>query len=185
MSQGYTIQLAAGHQVQALPAIEQSAAVIFSESDLPPEIRFLVTGQETLIEAQQDNRLWVALDDEGEVVGFALARLMGAYAHLEEMNVHPDHGRRGIGNRLLSAVKSWAKARELPGITLITFRHLPWNAPFYERHGFVRLDEGNTSVGLRELIREEADAGLDPHNRVAMIYVINDDSDLDGADRRV
>lgn len=170
MRQNYTIELAAKYHLRAIPAIEQAAAAMFAEVDLPSELRFLVTDRETLIEAQRDERLWVALDEQKDAVGFALARDVGVYAHLEEMDVHPDHGRRGIGAQLLGAVINWARAAGFPGITLITFRHLQWNAPFYERHGFVQLDHEEASGGLRELIREELEAGLEPRNRVAMLY---------------
>ncbi len=177
MNQDYTIELAAEHHIRAIPAIEQAAAAIFSESDLPPEVRFLVTDEETLLEAQREKRLWAALQDETKLVGFALARVMGDYAHLEEMDVHPEHARRGIGSQLLDAVIGWAEAGSLPGLTLITFRHLPWNAPFYERNGFVRLDAESTNGLLQDLIREEAEAGLEPRNRVAMYYDIDTASD--------
>lgn len=177
MNQDYTIELAAEHHIRAIPAIEQAAAAIFSESDLPPEVRFLVTDEETLLEAQREKRLWAALQDETKLVGFALARVMGDYAHLEEMDVHPEHARRGIGSQLLDAVIGWAEAGSLPGLTLITFRHLPWNAPFYERNGFVRLDTESTNGILQDLIREEAEAGLEPRNRVAMYYDIDTASD--------
>ncbi len=170
MRQNYTIELAAEYHLRAIPAIEQAAAAIFAEVDLPSELRFLVTDKETLIEAQRDERLWVALDEQKNAVGFALARDVDGYAHLEEMDVHPDHGRRGIGAQLLGAVIDWARAAGFPGITLITFRHLQWNAPFYERHGFVQLDHEEARGGLSELIREEVEAGLEPRNRVAMLY---------------
>ncbi len=177
MNQDYTIELAAEHHIRAIPAIEQAAAATFSESDLPPEVRFLVTDEETLVEAQREKRLWAALQDETKLVGFALARVMGDYAHLEEMDVHPEHARRGIGSQLLDAVIGWAEAGSLPGLTLITFRHLPWNAPFYERNGFVRLDAESTNGLLQDLIREEAEAGLEPRNRIAMYYDIDTASD--------
>jgi len=170
MRQNYTIELAAESDLRTIPAIEQAAAAMFSENDLPPELRFLVTDQETLIEAQGEKRLWTALDGNKIAVGFALARVVDGYAHLEEVGVHPDHGRQGLGSRLLGAVIDWARAGGFPGVTLITFRHLPWNAPFYERHGFVQIDDQQTTGTLREFIREEAEAGLEPRNRVAMRY---------------
>ena len=179
----YTIELATERHVRAIPGIEQAAATMYSEDDLPPELRYLVTDKETLDEAQRQNRLWAALDDQRNPVGFALARILGRFTHLEEMAVHPDHGRQGIGSRLLCAVTEWARDGGYPGITLITFRHPLWNAPFYERHGFIQLDERDSSANLRDLLREEAEAGLEPRNRVAMLYDFNGGSGLAGADR--
>ena len=181
MSEVYTIEFATECHVPAIAGIEQAAATMFSEKDLPTELRYLVTDQEVLLEAQRQRRLWAALDDKGNLVGFALARIVGGFAHLEEMDVHPDHGRQGIGGRLLGTVKNWARDGGYPGVTLITFRHLPWNAPFYERHGFVQLDEGDNTASLRELMREEADAGLEPRNRVAMLHCFNGGSGSGGA----
>jgi len=179
----YTIELATERHVRAIPGIEQAAATMYSEDDLPPELRYLVTDKETLDEAQRQNRLWAALDDQRNPVGFALARILGRFTHLEEMAVHPDYGRQGIGSRLLCAVTEWARDGGYPGITLITFRHPLWNAPFYERHGFIQLDERDSSANLRDLLREEAEAGLEPRNRVAMLYDFNGGSGLAGADR--
>ncbi len=169
MSHAYTIEPATERHLRAIPGIEHAAASIFSEKDLPSDLRYLVTDRETLGEAQRQNRLWAALDDMGKVVGFALARVLGGVAHLEEMDVHPDFARQGIGSQLLNAVIAWARDGGHPGISLITFRHLPWNAPFYERHGFTQINETENSAELCNLLREEADAGLDPHNRIAMM----------------
>ena len=172
MTQRYTIGLAAEHHVRAIPAIEQAAAAMFSETDLPAQLRYLVTDVELIVEAQRQGRLWAALDEKKKLVGFALVRMVGRFAHLEEMDVHPDHARQGLGTRLLGAVIAWAKDGGHPGISLITFRHLPWNAPFYERNGFVQLADGHDHTYLRDLIGEEAGAGIDPSTRVAMLYDI-------------
>jgi len=165
----YTIEPATECHLRAIPGIEHAAATIFSEKDLPSDLRYLVTDRETLGEAQRQNRLWAAVDDKGNVVGFALARIVGGVPHLEEMDVHPDCARQGIGSRLLDAVVEWARDGGYPGISLITFRHLPWNAPFYEQHGFTQIDETEDSAELCNLLREDIEAGLDAHNRVAMM----------------
>ena len=174
MNQRYTIGPAASHHVRAVPAIEQAAAAMFSEDDLPVELRYQVTDASLVVEAQRNGRLWSALDENENVVGFALLRMVGGYAHLEEMGVHPDHARQGIGTRLLGTVIDWAKDGGYSGVTLITFQHLPWNAPFYKRHGFVQVDEQGDFTCLRDLIREESCAGVDPTRRVAMIYEFSD-----------
>jgi GNAT superfamily N-acetyltransferase len=183
MSPGYTIQLATETHVRAIPGIEQAAAAMFSEADLPLELRYLVTDADTLSDAQSEGRLWAALDDNRTLIGFALASVVGGFAHLEELDVHPDHARQGVGSRLVDAVTGWAGNAGYPGVTLITFRHLPWNAAFYERRGFVRLAEQQTSDDLRELLREEAEAGIEPRKRVAMLYEISGGSGSGVADR--
>jgi GNAT superfamily N-acetyltransferase len=60
-------------------------------------------------------------------------------AHLEQLSVHPDHGRRGIGRALLRAGCAWAAARDYRELTLATYRDVPWNGPFYESERFVEI----------------------------------------------
>jgi ribosomal protein S18 acetylase RimI-like enzyme len=91
---------------------------------------------EGLTRAAIEQRAWVALDDLGAVIGFAVAWVVDGEGHLDELAVTPAHGRRGVGRALVDAVVDWSAARGLPSVTLITFRDVPWNGPFYEKLGF-------------------------------------------------
>jgi GNAT superfamily N-acetyltransferase len=51
------------------------------------------------------------------------------------MDVLPEHAGQGLGAALIEAVCSWAHTRGFDAVTLSTFRDVPWNAPFYTRHG--------------------------------------------------
>src|SRR5437870_4528148 len=65
-------------------------------------------------------------------VGFVVSGPVDDNVHVHQLSVHPGHGRRGIGSALLSAA-----VRTAPGaVTLTTFEHVPWNAPWYLRQGF-------------------------------------------------
>ena len=46
-------------------------------------------------------------------------------------------------------------------MTLTTYSEVPWNAPYYERCGFHRLDEAQWTPSLRAIRAAEAAAGLD------------------------
>ena len=72
-------------------------------------------------------------------VGLCRIDAVGDGAHLEQLSVHPDHGRRGIGRALLRAGCAWAAARGYPELTLATYRDVPWNGPFYASEGFVEV----------------------------------------------
>ena len=78
----------------------------------------------------------MAVDDLGAVIGFAVAWVIDGEGHLDELAVTPAHGRRGVGRALVDEVLAWSAARGLPSVTLITFRDVPWNGPFYEKLGF-------------------------------------------------
>ena len=71
--------------------------------------------------------------------------------HLEQLSVHPDHGRRGLGRALLRAAVSWAGDDGYDTLTLATYRDVPWNGPFYASEGFVEVgpvDEWYAEHGL-------------------------------------
>ena len=57
-------------------------------------------------------------------------------AHLEQLSVHPDAARRGIGRALLRAAIAWAGDHGYHELTLATYRDVPWNGPFYASEGF-------------------------------------------------
>ena len=163
-----SIKLAGSELLSAIPAIELAASAMFPEADLPVEVRYLVIENELLQEAQSDARLWVALTDERTPVGFAMAGIIDGGAHLDEMDVMPDFGRQGVGTRLVRTIIDWARLGDYPVLTLITFRHLPWNAPFYERMGFEAMATSELGEELAKLLQEEGDAGIDVHKRVCM-----------------
>lgn len=162
------IKLAGSEHLSAIPAIELAASAMFPEADLPLENRYLVIESELLKAAQCDARLWVALTDSRSPVGFAMADVVDGDAHLDEMDVMPGFGRQGIGTRLLCTFIDWARSRNYPGVTLITFRHLPWNAPFYEKMGFEAMKPSEIGEELASLLQEEGEAGIDVHKRICM-----------------
>ncbi len=162
------IKLAGSEHLSAIPAIELAASAMFPEADLPVENRFLVIETELLEEAQSEARLWVALTDDRTPVGFAMADIVDGGAHLDEMDVMPDFGRQGIGTRLVRAFIDWARSGNYPCVTLITFRHLPWNAPFYEKMGFEAMKPSELGEQLASLLHEEGKAGIDVYKRVCM-----------------
>ena len=70
-------------------------------------------------------------------VGLCRIDAVGDGAHLEQLSVHPEQGRRGHGRRLLRAGIDWTGDNGFPELTLITYRDVPWNGPFYASEGFV------------------------------------------------
>ena len=102
-------------------------------------------------------------------MGFAhVVVLEPAVAHLEEIDVLPEHGRRGLGSRLVMAVCDWAESAGYRSVTLTTFRDVPWNMPFYARLGFEVIPPEALSPALQSVVRDETRRGLDPTRRVAM-----------------
>lgn len=152
-----------------IAAIELAAATLL-RGHAPDSVLNEVTGMDHLRAAQRDGRLWVALADQ-LTVGFAHVELREPDSvHLEEVDVHPLHGRRGLGTRLMHAVCEWAGERGYRSVTLTTFRDVPWNMPFYMRLGFEEIPGPLLTPALRFILEDEARRGLAASRRVAMCY---------------
>ena len=163
------IVLARPHDVPALPAIERAAARLF-EGLVPESLLEEATDVAELAAAQAAGRLWVALADDVPV-GFAHVVLReDGVPHLEEIDVHPAHGRGGIGAALVRAVCAWTAAAGHREITLTTFRDVAWNAPFYARLGFAVVDRDHWPPAIATIVAGEAARGLDPSTRVVMAH---------------
>ncbi|SCU73781.1 Acetyltransferase [Cupriavidus necator] len=163
------IRLAAADEVLRLADIELAAAALFPDADLPALLRLVSTPVPVLATAQREARLWVA-ERDGDLAGFALASRNSEYAYLDEMDVHPDHGRRGIGRALVGTVQGWARAGGSHSLNLTTFAHLPWNAPFYASLGFRQLRDDELCPLLADALAAQRAAGL--RQRVAMRQVL-------------
>src|SRR5262249_7315618 len=126
------------------------------------------TALNVLQNAQREGHLWVALLDD-VAVGFAHVEVIERdAAHLEEIDVSPAHGRRGVGTRLVLQVCDWAASSGYGSVTLTTFRALPWNMPFYARLGFEIVPRAQLSPALSAIVDDETRRGLDPARRVVM-----------------
>ncbi len=115
--------------------------------------------------------LWVAAEG-ATCSGLLLAEASRDDLHILELSVAASAQRRGLGGALLEAAIAAARARGLASLTLTTDRTLPWNAPFYARHGFVILSPEVTPDWLRAILRREASAGLKPEWRCAMMLTL-------------
>ena len=166
---GYEIGTPRPHELAELSRIEVEAAAMFPPEDLALDLRekgFPLSFFET---ASSAGRLWIARTVEPAMpVGFAVVILVDGLAHLREVDVLPAHGRRGIGRALVLHVAHWAHASGFPSLTLTTFRHLRWNAPFYASVGFAEITDRDLGPELREVMAKEVESGLDPSKRVAM-----------------
>jgi GNAT superfamily N-acetyltransferase len=165
---GFTVEPARESDLPALPAIELAANELFADTGLLPAVDDDFTDPEEFRAALVEGRLWVARTSSGKPVGFALVERLDGKPHLEEMDVNPSYGRRGIGRALLEAVFAWARHEGHPSVTLTTFRDIPWNAPFFARAGFRALAPDELSPTLTARVQDEALRGLDPRKRVVM-----------------
>ncbi|GGL25168.1 GNAT family N-acetyltransferase [Phycicoccus endophyticus] len=104
--------------------------------------------------------------EAGRVVGFAHVVQLGGHWHLEQLAVDPPWQRRGHGGRLLAATHAEVATRGGAEVTLVTYADVPWNGPWYARHGYAEVDP---PARLAPVLAAEDLLGLAQHGRrVAM-----------------
>jgi len=143
-----------------LPDVEAAADELFvplGVTDLPPPAT-----------TEERAAAWRVLVTGTPVAGFAVLELLDGAVHLEQLSVDPVHGRRGIGAALLAATVQAAREHGADRVTLLTYADVPWNAPWYARHGWQVTTD--LTPGLSALRGREVELGLDRHGpRVAMV----------------
>lgn len=166
---GYSIRHAEHAHIPFLNDIESAAAALFPADFVPEHVLSERVPQTMLAEAVDLARLWVALQDgEMEPVGYALLQIYGGSDLLAQLDVRPEHGRKGLGAALTRRVIRAARGMGLRALYLTTFSNVPWNAPFYENLGFARLEPDGHPSFLRTIVEQENARGL--QNRVAMKF---------------
>jgi GNAT superfamily N-acetyltransferase len=160
----YSIREATATDLPALSAIERAAAEMFRHSQHPQLADFPLA----CAHLQSAEGVWVVVDGQQRPVGFAIVCRVGRALHLQELDVHPQHARRGLGGRLIEAIADRARSQGVPELTLSTCADIPWNAPYYARLGFRTLAVTELTAELLEVRRAETAAGLPMQHRVCM-----------------
>ena len=167
------IRLARQDDVSRMVEIETSAATLFQDAGFAiyaeetPEDHADITPAEVWRPIVETGLVWVA-ELDGSVVAFLAGRLEPDSLHVLEFDVHREAQGRGIGRRLLGVAIAEARRRGLAGLSLTTFRDVPWNAPFYASAGFGIVERGSAPAWLTAYLDREAERGLDPARRCAM-----------------
>lgn len=165
-----TIQIepAQPSHVDALCAIERKAVQLFRGHPAWPSYSAVSMPPEALRQAVDRGLVWMAPDGSGEPVGFIWldTELIDGSVGVAEMDVLPLHGRRGIGAALLEHACAWAREAGYRRMDLGTLADVPWNAPFYARHGFVAVDKNTAAYA--PALRRDREHGFPDHLRVFM-----------------
>ena len=156
---GVTIRLARPSDLRHLAAVEDSGAGLFVEHhgpDLTPAV--VAPASSGLDRDLEPGFILVAAEGE-RPVGFAHVIDLDGHAHLEQLSVLPEQGRRGIGGALVRAAMEEARWAGYDDMSLCTYRDVPWNGPFYARLGFEVVEQ--PSDHQQRLREHERAIGLD------------------------
>lgn len=172
------IRLATADELGEAIRIDDDASRLYAERGvvlaLDGSHPFVVAEQARWQRSAEQARLFFALDGD-RPIGFAALDVLDGEPYLDQLAVLRSSMRRGVGGALLHHAIAWARLRG-EALWLTTYRHLPFNRPFYERHGFVVVPDAACSPGVLHHLEEQRRALPAPEQRVAMRRLLADPS---------
>lgn len=166
----FSLRRARPDELQKLVEIDDEASELFVEAGFELAFDkshpFVVAESVRWAEAIERGLAYVAVDQEDEPIGFATFRFVDGEPYIDQIAVRRNQMRRGVGTALLRQAISWSGDRPL---WLTTYSHIPWNRPYYERHGFVSVPESACGAELRAILWEQRAALPEPDERIAMM----------------
>jgi GNAT superfamily N-acetyltransferase len=163
-----TIRDAVAAELSVLQDIDVATGQMFRDIGMPEVGDYDPWPLPELEKSRAAGLLWVVPGEAGGPVAFLMGTVVDGCLHVEQLSTDPGSARRGLGRSLLEYAARRAAADGLPALTLTTFAHVPWNAPYYARCGFRILDDAEVTPGLRAIRQREAEVGLDRWPRVCM-----------------
>jgi GNAT superfamily N-acetyltransferase len=167
-----SLRFARPDELPVLVSIDDDACALYAEHgvhlELPSTHPFTIAERTLWQSALDQGSVYLALDPVQTPIGFAALSVLDDAAYLDQLSVRRQAMQRGIGRQLLQAAIEWARAQQKPALTLTTYAHLPFNRPFYERHGFHVLREAEVPRGLSHHLQEQRRYLPMPEERAAM-----------------
>jgi GNAT superfamily N-acetyltransferase len=137
--------------IQAAAASRFAALDIIGTADGMPES----IPAAALEKASYEQLLFVAEFNDCPV-GFAFCSIERPDLYLDQISVAPQVGRKGAGTALLDAVIGVARQRGLWGVSLSTFRSIPWNGPFFAKNAFQEVPRSGLALWQLDIERAQA-----------------------------
>jgi len=169
----WSLRLARLEDAEAMPAIEKAAGVLFAKVEGLKGVAGTHTIPVDRLQRYIRKGHCLVTHVDKVMTGFVVSEPFQRELHIWELDVHPDHQRKGIGAGLMRACMVDARNSGFKAVTLTTFRDVPWNAPFYTRLGFEEVSALDAHPRLAAELALEADHGLPIERRCAMIAFLD------------
>ncbi len=153
-----SIRAAVPADIPLLAPIEAAADLLFVEAG-HPEVSGVISDNDAAT-GVAEGRIMVA-ELGGTVLGWIHVGRLAGELFVEQISVHPDHHRRGIGSRLMRHVIGEARDANEDSILLDTRSDVPWNQPWYEQLGFVVVPQEEWTEAMTDFVALEAAGGTD------------------------
>lgn len=165
------IRLASADEIHKVAPLEQAAGELFRPLGMNAVADDAPIAESELLLAVDERRLWFAVE-YGVLKAYLLGDFLPQSLHIDQVTVHPDAARRGLGALMIESVSADPRSKERGLLTLTTFVDVPWNAPYYRRIGFRDVPENEWPEGVAEKYREEASPRFADWPRVVMLREI-------------
>jgi GNAT superfamily N-acetyltransferase len=169
---GFTIRPAVPSDIDVLCDIDDDATALYEECGLSTALEqdhvFVRAELARWSRSIELERAFIAVDPPDMALGFAALDVVDGEPYLDQLAVRVAAMRRGIGSRLLARAVDWSRAAGGSALWLTTYAHVPFNRPYYERHGYVVVPEEACGPGILHHIEEQRRYLPAPDERVAM-----------------
>lgn len=166
----FSLRIAHSDELQKLVVIDDEASELYTQAgikfDFEKDHPFVVAEKLRWTSAIEQGLAHVAVNRQDTPIGFVTLSYVDGEPYLDQLAVLPSYMRRGVGTSLLNHAISWSGGQSL---WLTTYSHLPWNRPYYERHGFVTIKDSECGADLCAVLQEQRAALPDPDQRIAMV----------------
>ena len=176
----FRIEAATSSDLALMRSIDDDAGALYAAAglhlDFPADHPFAIAESELWQHSLDHGRVFLARDagEEGpDAAGFAALALPDGKPYLEQLSVRRAFSQRGAGSQLLEHACRWAQHQDVKELWLATYEHLPWNAPFYERRGFVRVPDSRCGPELAAFIVDHKRNLPQPGQRIVMVRHLN------------
>lgn len=169
---GIVLRGARSDELESLCDIDMDASRLFDAAGLElasaNALEFAAAERNRWLDCLRSGTTLIASSTAEGALGFAALRILDGEQYLEQLSLRRGAMRRGIGTALLRAAERTASRTPARALWLTTYRHLAWNAPFYERVGFVIVSPEQCGRELQQELALQRRLLPLPQERVAM-----------------
>jgi len=162
------IRRPAPDEIRLLPKIENAADLRYARVGLRRVFDMPPATIASLEHGRRHGQLWIATSPLDRPIGFALMKLRGGTAWLDQLSVLDRWQNRGYGAALINRTAAAARDLGFDALYLSTYRDVAWNAPFYVRRGFEEVPRQTWPRTFRLVFSSENSHGHPPWRRVVM-----------------
>ena len=101
-----------------------------------------------------NHQVWVAVQGNEVIAGLVLFAGDG-FMKLANIAVHPDHGGKGLGSKLIMLSEQEAKRQGFSEMRLNTHVEMPENVALYQHLGWTEVSRSGSTVSMNKQIQND------------------------------